>query len=104
MRRQSSYHAPPCQVPSPPPPRPSPEDEDHATSPGTARPRQWPPPALMPTSGLCKRCAGVGTHYLTCPGLRLPAGYDFRSDSAGCEPALPLCLCGLAVGSCSVCA
>ena len=23
----------------------------------------------------CGRCGAVGTHYLTCPALRLPAGY-----------------------------
>jgi hypothetical protein len=23
----------------------------------------------------CLRCGAVGTHYLTCPGLRLPSGY-----------------------------
>jgi hypothetical protein len=23
----------------------------------------------------CGRCGGVGTHYLTCPALRLPKGY-----------------------------
>jgi len=25
--------------------------------------------------GQCMRCGAVGTHYLTCPGLRLPSGY-----------------------------
>lgn len=29
----------------------------------------------------CKRCTGRGNaHYLTCPTLRLPAGYDFKLD------------------------
>jgi hypothetical protein len=28
----------------------------------------------------CVRCGAVGTHYLTCPGLRLPAGYRFGDD------------------------
>ena len=23
----------------------------------------------------CIRCGALGTHYLTCPGLRLPSGY-----------------------------
>jgi hypothetical protein len=23
----------------------------------------------------CARCGAVGTHYLTCPALRLPSGY-----------------------------
>lgn len=30
---------------------------------------------------LCARCAGVGTHYLTCPCLRLPAGRHAGEDS-----------------------
>ena len=25
--------------------------------------------------GQCTRCGAVGTHYLTCPNLRLPPGY-----------------------------
>ncbi len=32
----------------------------------------------------CSRCGAVGTHYLTCPGLRLPAGYSL-SDPPGAE-------------------
>ena len=28
----------------------------------------------------CTRCGAVGTHYLTCPGLRLPSGYRFSAD------------------------
>ena len=35
----------------------------------------------------CARCGGVGTHYLTCPRLRLPAGYRLsqapRPERAG---------------------
>ena len=30
----------------------------------------------------CTRCGAVGTHYLTCPGLRLPPGYRL-SDPSG---------------------
>ena len=30
----------------------------------------------------CIRCGAVGTHYLTCPGLRLPSGYRL-SDAPG---------------------
>jgi hypothetical protein len=30
---------------------------------------------------LCTRCGGVGTHYLTCPNLRLPAGRHAGEDS-----------------------
>lgn len=29
----------------------------------------------------CKKCTGYGKgHFLTCPTLRLPAGYDFKND------------------------
>jgi len=28
-----------------------------------------------PPERRCARCGAVGTHYLTCPGLRLPTGY-----------------------------
>ena len=28
----------------------------------------------------CTRCGAVGTHYLTCPGLRLPPGYRLIDD------------------------
>jgi hypothetical protein len=33
----------------------------------------------------CIRCGAVGTHYLTCPDLRLPAGFRLgeASRSAG---------------------
>ena len=30
----------------------------------------------------CARCGAVGTHYLTCPGLRLPSGYRL-GDTTG---------------------
>jgi hypothetical protein len=36
-------------------------------------------PAVGPADELpgrqCTRCGAVGTHYLTCPGLRLPSGF-----------------------------
>lgn len=32
----------------------------------------------------CGRCGAVGTHYLTCPGLRLPTGYRLF-DGPGSE-------------------
>jgi len=32
----------------------------------------------------CTRCGAVGTHYLTCPGLRLPSGYRL-GDAPGPE-------------------
>jgi hypothetical protein len=28
----------------------------------------------------CARCGALGTHYLTCPLLRLPRGYRFSDD------------------------
>ena len=34
----------------------------------------------------CARCGAIGTHYLTCPGLRLPAGYRL-GDTPGPESA-----------------
>ena len=37
---------------------------------GTARTGAGEPPQRQ-----CTRCGAVGTHYLTCPGLRLPSGY-----------------------------
>ena len=44
----------------------------------------------------CTRCGASGTHYLTCPSLRLPSGYRFTLDPARC-------LCGLPAGACGVC-
>jgi hypothetical protein len=29
---------------------------------------------------VCPRCAAVGTHYLTCPTLRLPPKYRISED------------------------
>ena len=29
----------------------------------------------------CIRCGAVGTHYLTCPDLRLPSGFRFGEAS-----------------------
>jgi hypothetical protein len=37
-----------------------------------------------PPDRQCARCGAVGTHYLTCPGLRLPTGYRLF-DAAGSE-------------------
>ena len=31
----------------------------------------------------CGRCGAVGTHYLTCPGLRLPRGYRISDPDRG---------------------
>jgi hypothetical protein len=35
---------------------------------------QETPPGEVPVRQ-CGRCGGVGTHFLTCPALRLPPGY-----------------------------
>ena len=37
-----------------------------------------------PPERQCARCGAVGTHYLTCPCLRLPSGYRLF-DAAGSE-------------------
>jgi hypothetical protein len=42
----------------------------------------------------CVECGAVGTHYLTCPGLRLPSGYRL-TDAPG-----PQCRCGLPESNC----
>ena len=34
-----------------------------------------PTGAGEPPGSQCTRCGAVGTHYLTCPDLRLPSGY-----------------------------
>ena len=34
----------------------------------------------------CVRCGAVGTHYLTCPGLRLPPGYRLSEAGHPGEP------------------
>ena len=47
--------------------------------------------------GHCIRCGAVGTHYLTCPSLRLPSGYRLSGDPG------PECRCDLPAGSCGVC-
>ena len=37
-----------------------------------------------PPERRCARCGAVGTHYLTCPALRLPTGYRLF-DAPGSE-------------------
>jgi hypothetical protein len=44
----------------------------------------------------CPRCGASGTHYLTCPSLRLPPGYRLTPDPARCR-------CGQPAGTCAVC-
>ena len=59
-----------------------------AAVPAPARPRETPgdAPDRVAERRLCARCGGIGTHYLTCPSLRLPAdrrhAYDAARDSA----------------------
>jgi hypothetical protein len=53
------------------------------TSPYDLQSAHGPDGALLPEGAdeqvaetrQCGRCGGVGTHYLTCPALRLPHGY-----------------------------
>ena len=73
----------PYRIPDPVPPRDGPQ-----VAQGRGRELQ---------AGHCIRCGAVGTHYLTCPSLRLPSGYRLSEDSA------PECRCGLPAGSCGVC-
>jgi hypothetical protein len=42
-----------------------------------AEPEVVPDQPDDPPRGRCRRCGAVGTHYLTCPDLRLPAGFRF---------------------------
>jgi hypothetical protein len=47
-----------------------------------------------PPERRCARCGAVGTHYLTCPGLRLPTGYrlvDTRDPKQSTEPTVTIC-------------
>jgi hypothetical protein len=44
------------------------------------RPQGAPGQAPEPPAGHCMRCGAVGTHYLTCPGLRLPPGYRLSAE------------------------
>jgi hypothetical protein len=53
------------QVPPPAPPR-------DGTGTGSAPPAERAP--------LCAHCGAIGTHYLTCASLRLPAGYRVAGD------------------------
>jgi hypothetical protein len=56
----------PYRIPDPAPPREGPQ-----VAPGRAR---------QLSARQCIRCGAVGTHYLTCPGLRLPSGYRLSED------------------------
>ena len=52
------------------------------------RPQDAPRAAAELPAAQCTRCGAVGTHYLTCPGLRLPLGYRLDADP-GPERGLP---------------
>ena len=52
------------------------------------RPQDAPRAAAELPAAQCTRCGAVGTHYLTCPGLRLPPGYRLDADP-GPERGLP---------------
>jgi len=73
----------PYRIADPAPPRDGPQ-----VAPGRASERPARP---------CARCGAVGTHYLTCPSLRLPPGYRLCADPG------PGCGCGLPAGTCGVC-
>ncbi len=69
---------------------PAPPREGSQVAPGLA--------GQLPTRQ-CRRCGAVGTHYLTCPGLRLPPGYRLSEDH-GPEfgRGLPAGTCGSVMG------
>ena len=46
-------------------------------------PQVVPGQADEPLASRCTRCGSVGTHYLTCPSLRLPPGYRLSEDPVG---------------------
>ena len=54
----------------------------HDAAPPRDGPAVAPVPAAEPPARRCGRCGAVGTHYLTCPGLRLPPGYRLSEDPA----------------------
>ena len=45
-----------------------------------AGPQDAPDRAPDMSAGHCTRCGAISTHYLTCPGLRLPPGYRLSAD------------------------
>ena len=48
-----------------------------ATAAGPAQPEVAADQQDELARGRCWRCGAVGTHYLTCPDLRLPSGFRF---------------------------
>jgi hypothetical protein len=57
-------------------------------------PRVAPGRMRAPQGRRCAQCGAVGTHYLTCPSLRLPAHYRVGADIA------PACPCDLPAPAC----
>jgi len=49
-------------------------------------PEVAPAAAGEPPQKQCARCGAVGTHFLTCPGLRLPSGYRLGDTPRDREP------------------
>jgi hypothetical protein len=45
-----------------------------------ARRDEWAERRDEPRARRCVRCGGVGTHYLTCPDLRLPSGFRLARE------------------------
>ena len=78
-----TWQSAPYRIPDPMPLREGPQ-----VAPGRGR---------EPLAGHCLRCGAVGTHYLTCPSLRLPSGYRLSED-----PGLE-CRCGMLGGNCGAC-
>ena len=56
------------------PPRPARSEVPDPAPPGKGPEVAPGQPGKLP-GRQCIRCGAVGTHYLTCPGLRLPSGY-----------------------------
>jgi hypothetical protein len=51
-----------------------------APAPAREGPRAAPGQLNELLAAQCTRCGAVGTHYLTCPSLRLPSGYRLSQD------------------------
>jgi hypothetical protein len=70
---------------------------DRVSDPAPARdvPRVAPGRMRAPQGRRCAKCGAVGTHYLTCPSLRLPAHYRVGADIAPtCSPPQCHTRCG----------
>jgi hypothetical protein len=47
---------------------------------GEQEPEVAPERRDEPRARRCVRCGAVGTHYLTCPDLRLPSGFRLARE------------------------